>query len=604
MFFPALIAGPSAAQNRTMKTPCLKCGLIHDEPTAICDGYVGIDPDETAGDTRKKAAERIRAVLAAVPIESRTGRARAAAARAGAQGPAEPIRSSAASPVKTEAPRDEVPEWRREVTERLESYRSRRERQARQSANGQTVLGFRVHSRTETIGEVPEATGTLSAPAKGPVAGQPMPAESAATPSAAEGTSPPAISEPSNGEQNQRVYQPIEEADLTVELAAMGTETAEHAISEVARPESAEATGSAGDQRTLATALPLATEPAVVLADSTTLEIHADPVELAEVQAPASLAAHAPMNLAPLATIPAIDTEYWRAQPEPTEAGRDAEENECGSLTSGFEARAARPPQEAIEEAMAPATKTVEEAAQVAEPILSEGSEEPPPTAAVAHPVETMSSETPLFSEALETSEDEDELIDHRRAALRTAARPHGAATERIEINVPQPVFDFSAASAETQQPQDQGPPVADLRERRCAATFDAVILGLTIAGFFAAFRLAGGELSFSRVGAAVGIAAAFLIYALYILLFTMVGGATPGMLLRGLRVVCFDGSQPEQVELTWRGFGYLLSAAAGMFGFVWSAWDEHGLTWHDRISQTYITYAEAAAAPVAESAS
>ena len=140
---------------------------------------------------------------------------------------------------------------------------------------------------------------------------------------------------------------------------------------------------------------------------------------------------------------------------------------------------------------------------------------------------------------------------------------------------------------------------MADLRERRMAGAIDAVVLALTVAGFFLAFHLAGGEFSFSRVGAAVILAASFLIYAQYFLLFTVTAGATPGMMLRGLRVVCFDGTSPGSLELGWRAFGCLLSAAAGMLGFLWAAWDEDGLTWHDRISQTYITYAEVEALPV-----
>src|SRR5208282_4973692 len=113
-------------KNWTVKTPCLKCGLIHVEPTAICDGYAGIDPDETAGDTRKKAAERIRAVLAAVPIESRRpGRARAAAAGAGAGTSASEstaaMRTAISGSSRTEDPSAEVPEWRREVTDTLEA---------------------------------------------------------------------------------------------------------------------------------------------------------------------------------------------------------------------------------------------------------------------------------------------------------------------------------------------------------------------------------------------------------------------------------------------------------------------------------------------------
>jgi uncharacterized RDD family membrane protein YckC len=330
--------------------------------------------------------------------------------------------------------------------------------------------------------------------------------------------------------------------------------------------------------------------------------------------------AHSVVDSTLLAAIPEIDTEYWRAQPSPasqnaTEAGPEAGESECGSLTSGFESHAtetatgfaetiSEPDVEifAEEEADVPAVPQPTFSAETTEEFpqeLGETSVAPAVEETVlAEPAGTGES---LFRGALEASEEE---IDARRAALRTAARPPLGTPERIEISVPQPVFDFSAASAETQQPREQGPPVADLRERRCAAIFDGVILGITIAGFFLAFHLAGGEFSFSRVGAAVSIAAVFLIYAQYILLFTMVGGGTPGMMLRGLRAVCFDGRPPDQVELAWRGFGYLLSAAAGLLGFVWSAWDEHGLTWHDRISQTYITYAELAGSPAVASVS
>lgn len=585
-----------------MKTPCLKCGLIHDEPTAICDGYAGIDPDETAGDTRKKAAERIRAILAAVPIESRRdgGRARAAAAGAGtSQPPDAPLQVSG----RPETPPAEVPEWRREVSERLESYRSRRERQR---ANNQSVLEFRVHSKTDTLEAQAAAPAVLEAPAAEPMASSPAPAEFAVAPAALDAamdTVSPPLPKPQNGGENLRTYQPVEEADLTDDLTADITELASHISgdrdSSHAAVEEPEASTAAEAIETPA-AIPVAAEPAVVLADSTTLEVHADPVELAEVQ-PAEPPVEPPvMESVPLATIPAIDTEYWRSAPGP-----EAEEAECGSLTSGYEAPAASHEEE--EEAAPIEELAHEEAVPVEEPELAAVSEarslapsgetasplpaEPEVPAVAAHSEPSVPPEI-LFPGALEAG-DEEENGD-RRAALRTASRPlPGATTERIEIRVPQPVFDFSPNNVQIQQPQVEILPVADLRERRCAGFLDAAILGFTIAGFFLAFHLAGGEFVFSRVGVAVSLAAAFLIYSQYVLLFTVVGGATPGMVLRGLRVVCFDGSTPVPAELAWRSFGYMLSAAAGMLGFLWSAWDEHGLSWHDRISQTYITYAE-----------
>ncbi|HKO05618.1 MAG TPA: RDD family protein, partial [Candidatus Acidoferrales bacterium] len=375
------------------------------------------------------------------------------------------------------------------------------------------------------------------------------------------------------------------------------------------------------------TSLPMATEPAVVLADSATLEVQADPAELplnledeetarlspaASAQiaalatpAPATSgpAAAAPeVEAAPPAAIPAIDKDYWRSAPAMTEALPEAsisepaprsagipevEELECGSLTSGFESHSTGI-EEVVEEEPAPAEEEESASMEGTPATLAPADEPPAPPAAIAAAENTSEVLSPPSLDAPRTEE-----FDDRRVALRTASRPFpGAAMERIEISVPQPVFDFTVTHPQNLQPQDEGLPVADLRERRCAAALDGTLLALTIAGFWTAFHLAGGEFSYSRVSAAVGLTSAFLIYAQYILLFTLVGGATPGMVLRGLRVVAFDGRSPGGVELAWRAFGYLLSAAAGTLGFLWSAWDEHGLSWHDRISQTYITYA------------
>ena len=66
-------------------------------------------------------------------------------------------------------------------------------------------------------------------------------------------------------------------------------------------------------------------------------------------------------------------------------------------------------------------------------------------------------------------------------------------------------------------------------------------------------------------------------------------------MQLLGLTVVRLDGSLPDTRQLLWRNFGYLLSAATLMLGFLWAIWDEDRFTWHDRMSQSYIT----AAAPL-----
>lgn len=173
---------------------------------------------------------------------------------------------------------------------------------------------------------------------------------------------------------------------------------------------------------------------------------------------------------------------------------------------------------------------------------------------------------------------------------------PRGDAAERVEIAVTQPELDFgepearlSATSAEA----GKVIPVAGLEERRRAGLLDAVFLGLAYGGFLAMFRAFGGHLLLGKYDALVSVATLALFYAQYFALFTTFGGQTPGMMLRGLRVVSFDGSDPAPRQLLWRSFGYLVSGGTALLGFLWALWDEDHLTWHNRISQTYLTPVE-----------
>jgi uncharacterized RDD family membrane protein YckC len=174
-----------------------------------------------------------------------------------------------------------------------------------------------------------------------------------------------------------------------------------------------------------------------------------------------------------------------------------------------------------------------------------------------------------------------------------TPARKSGAArtSERLEIRI-QPKLDFSAASDDRSRPQNALVPVASLADRRLAGALDALFLALTCAGFGGLFHSLGGEIAFEKMDAIVCAVVAFLFYALYISIFTTLAGATPGMQLRGLTIVRLDGSLPDTRQLLWRSFGYLLSAATLMLGFLWALWDEDSFTWQDRISHTYITAA------------
>ncbi len=163
---------------------------------------------------------------------------------------------------------------------------------------------------------------------------------------------------------------------------------------------------------------------------------------------------------------------------------------------------------------------------------------------------------------------------------------------ERMEIHI-QPELDFSSFPDDRAHPQTALVPVATLAERRWAGLLDALFLSLTCAGFLGLFQSLGGQVLFEKMDAIVSFAVLYLFYAQYFFLFTTFAGATPGMQLRGLTIVRLDGTLPDTRQLLWRSFGYLLSAATLMLGFLWALWDEDRFTWQDRISQTYITAAD-----------
>ena len=132
--------------------------------------------------------------------------------------------------------------------------------------------------------------------------------------------------------------------------------------------------------------------------------------------------------------------------------------------------------------------------------------------------------------------------------------------------------------------------PVASLEDRRIAAIIDLVCLLFAYGGFMALFSSLGGQFSATKLNAVVYAATFAVVYLQYFALFTIFGGTTPGMMFRGLQVASFSGAPPTPRQYLWRSIGYVLSAAAVFAGFAWSWWDEDHLTWHDRISRTYLS--------------
>ena len=171
---------------------------------------------------------------------------------------------------------------------------------------------------------------------------------------------------------------------------------------------------------------------------------------------------------------------------------------------------------------------------------------------------------------------------------------------ERFEISIPM-LGSSGPSQVERRGPVEAGTAgtlakqfaVASLSERRRAAFVDAALLAFSYGGMLALFTVLGGRIGFNKVDLTVAAFTFALFYAQYFALFTVFGGSTPGMMLRGLRVASFTGSTPTSQQMAWRSFGYLISAGTCFLGFIWALWDDDQLCWQDRMSQTYLTSAE-----------
>lgn len=131
--------------------------------------------------------------------------------------------------------------------------------------------------------------------------------------------------------------------------------------------------------------------------------------------------------------------------------------------------------------------------------------------------------------------------------------------------------------------------PCASIDERRSAALIDVACLAFAYGAFLMLFGSLGGHFTLSKLSATVYFLTFAFVYVQYFGLFTVFGGTTPGMMIRGLQVTSFSGDVPAARQYLLRAAGYMLSAGTLFLGFFWALWDEDGLTWHDRISNTYL---------------
>ncbi len=128
---------------------------------------------------------------------------------------------------------------------------------------------------------------------------------------------------------------------------------------------------------------------------------------------------------------------------------------------------------------------------------------------------------------------------------------------------------------------------------RSAAAGVNALLVLAGLGVFLLTFHLLGGEISLERKTAPGWIAAAVVLGLFYHIYWCLLKRDAPGMRWFRLRLVNFDGYEPEPGQRVVRLIAACLSLLACGLGLLWALFDEEGLTWHDHISKTYPTLEE-----------
>jgi uncharacterized RDD family membrane protein YckC len=149
------------------------------------------------------------------------------------------------------------------------------------------------------------------------------------------------------------------------------------------------------------------------------------------------------------------------------------------------------------------------------------------------------------------------------------------------------------AASAAAQRPGREvaaTATIAPLAIRAVAGILDFAVIIVALGVFLAVFYLMGG-VALTDLEGLRAISVAFLaIVCFYWIFYVGYLGGTSGMNWLGLRVLNFDGEPPSGAQRRTRAVGTILSTLSLGLGFAWSIADEEKLTWHDRMSKTFVT--------------
>jgi uncharacterized RDD family membrane protein YckC len=168
--------------------------------------------------------------------------------------------------------------------------------------------------------------------------------------------------------------------------------------------------------------------------------------------------------------------------------------------------------------------------------------------------------------------------------AAPTWMRPEWPAFELEE----QPREDFVEKSA-LQARQRLSIALAPLSRRLLAIVVDISLVSAAFA--LVAMRAAHFASRFHnpRAAAVIGVLATLIIGAAYLTLFFTLAKSTPGMWYGGIALSTLNGDSPTRAQRYRRLMALPLSVLPLGLGLAWALFDECNLTWHDRLSGTYL---------------
>ncbi len=138
-------------------------------------------------------------------------------------------------------------------------------------------------------------------------------------------------------------------------------------------------------------------------------------------------------------------------------------------------------------------------------------------------------------------------------------------------------------------RPGAEGVHLAPMSRRLMAVVVNGALVtgSFLVAAMVAASRVK--ELPPPREMELVAAMALTVIAALYYGLFYAFANGTPGMKYAGVSLCTFDGRNPTRAQRCGRLVALVLSVLPVGLGVMWAIFDDDHLSWHDRLSRTYL---------------